>query len=57
VQELIQGSGEVILVVEDNASTREVVVESLELLNYRILAANNGQEALDIWLEHHDEIQ
>ncbi len=45
---LTKGQGETILVVEDDASTRQALVESLELLNYRPLAAADGREALDI---------
>ncbi|MCK4471085.1 MAG: response regulator, partial [Anaerolineae bacterium] len=39
---------ETILVVEDNASTRQALVDSLELLNYRVLEAADGREALGI---------
>jgi CheY-like chemotaxis protein len=47
-QEIHRGSGEVILVVEDDHSAREVLVESLDFLNYRVLTATNGSEALEI---------
>ena len=49
---LVTGHGETILVVEDDAQTRRAVAESLELLNYQVLEATNGQEALTI-LERH----
>jgi len=45
---LAQGRGETILVVEDDAATRQALVDSLELLNYQTLEAANGQEALAI---------
>ena len=45
---LPEGQGETILVVEDNAAAREALVDSLELLNYRVLEAANGREALEI---------
>ncbi len=45
---LIQGEGQTILVVEDNAAMRKALVESLELLNYQVLEAANGREALTI---------
>jgi two-component system cell cycle sensor histidine kinase/response regulator CckA len=54
LQPLVKGRGEIILVVEDNATTREALVESLELLNYGVLEATNGQEAL-MMLEQYDE--
>ena len=43
---LPHGSGETILVVEDDAVTRGALVDSLEMLNYRVIAAANGQIAL-----------
>jgi len=43
---LAKGQGDTILVVEDDAAARKALVDSLELLNYRVLAAANGQEAL-----------
>ncbi len=51
---LLKGQGETILVVEDNWTTRKVLVESLELLNYRALEAADGRGALAI-LERHDD--
>ena len=48
IEALTKGEGETILVVEDNAPTRQALVESLELLNYRTLEASDGQEALAI---------
>jgi PAS domain S-box-containing protein len=51
-QALAQGRGETILVVEDNAILRRTLVDSLTSLNYRVLEAANGHEALEI-LESH----
>jgi CheY-like chemotaxis protein len=42
--------------VEDSASTRQALVESLELLNYRVLEASNGREALELLDRHGREI-
>jgi len=53
---LPQGQGETILVVEDNAAMREALVDSLEILNYRVLEASNGREALSVVERHGDEI-
>jgi CheY-like chemotaxis protein len=50
------GHGETILVVEDNATTRAAVRESLELLHYRTLEAANGALALDIFTQRRVEI-
>jgi CheY-like chemotaxis protein len=45
---LIHGNGEVILVVEDDNATRTVLTESLNLLDYQVLSAQNGKIALSI---------
>ncbi|MBN1319055.1 MAG: response regulator [Anaerolineales bacterium] len=44
-----RGSGETILVVEDNVELLNAVVEGLELLNYRVLQAQNGRVALAVY--------
>jgi nitrogen-specific signal transduction histidine kinase/CheY-like chemotaxis protein len=49
---LVQGQGQLILVVEDDAATRAALVDSLELLNYRVIEATNGREALSIFEQH-----
>ncbi len=52
-----EGHGETILVVEDDPAAREALVDSLEMLNYRVLQAADGQEALTIFEQHSDEIR
>jgi len=47
-QETPLGQGQTLLVVEDNDLTREAIVESLKMLNYRVLQAANGLQALDV---------
>jgi CheY-like chemotaxis protein len=42
------GQGELILVVEDNAPTRNALEESLEVLGYEVVTAHNGQVALEL---------
>ncbi len=44
----VNGQGEVILVVEDEANVRSAVVAILQDLGYRTLEAANGQAALEI---------
>ncbi len=46
---LHKGKEQTILVVEDNPDTRRALVDSLEMLNYRVLDAANGREALAIF--------
>ncbi|HOU13563.1 MAG TPA: PAS domain S-box protein [Anaerolineae bacterium] len=53
---LPMGHGETILVVEDNAVTRGAVVSALEMLQYHVLEAANGKEALDIVAQRGAEI-
>ncbi len=49
------GKGEAILVVEDDQETRNALLTSLEILNYRPLEAANGKIAL-LFLEQHPEV-
>jgi two-component system cell cycle sensor histidine kinase/response regulator CckA len=48
IEALVQGQGETVLVVEDDAALRKALAGTLELLNYRVLEAADGREALDI---------
>jgi CheY-like chemotaxis protein len=43
------GNNECILVVEDHLPTRTALVTCLEELNYRVLTASNGREALELY--------
>ena len=43
------GAGETILLVEDDQASREALTEILVLLNYKVLTAANGAEALSIF--------
>lgn len=52
ISTLPRGQGETILVVEDDPAAREVLVSSLETLNYRALEAANGREALEVFERH-----
>jgi signal transduction histidine kinase/ActR/RegA family two-component response regulator len=52
---LSQGNREKILIVEDNLSTLQALIQSLEMLNYHVVAARDGVEALER-LDQHPEI-
>jgi len=45
------GRAATILVVDDDAAVREITVETLRALNYRVLEAGNGRTALDVLRE------
>jgi PAS domain S-box-containing protein len=55
-KELPQGQGELILVVDDEATIREITKTSLEKSNYKVLTANDGLEAIALYLQHRNEI-
>jgi PAS domain S-box-containing protein len=54
---LARGNGEVLLVVDDEESIREVALRTLEAYGYRVLLASNGFEALTIFQESPESIQ
>jgi signal transduction histidine kinase/CheY-like chemotaxis protein len=47
------GQSATILVVDDDADVRDLTVNALEAMNYRVLAAENGRVALQILREPH----
>jgi PAS domain S-box-containing protein len=53
---LLQGQGETLLVVEDDATTRKALADSLRLLGYQVLEAANGREGLTAFERHADQI-
>jgi len=53
---LFIGQGQQILVVEDEPATRQALVDSLTLLNYRVHAVSDGKQALDFIEKHLDEL-
>lgn len=53
---LPRGDGELILVVDDEASIRQVVQSTLERFGYRVLVASHGAEALATFVQHHHEV-
>ncbi len=56
IAEIHFGHQETILVIEDNSDVRATLVESLKQLNYRVLEARHGQEALALYEQHHQDI-
>ena len=54
--DLPQGQGQTVLLVEDEAATRQALLDSLMTLNYAVLEAPNGREALMLLEQRHNEI-
>ncbi len=51
-----RGRGEVILLVEDEPAVREIGLRALRRQGYRVLEADSGKAALEVWERHHAEI-
>jgi len=55
-EKVARGGTETILVVEDEAPVRELVCDLLAGHGYKILQAESGRKALDVWNESKDRI-
>ena len=55
-EELSQGNGELILVVDDEPSILDVTKAILETYNYRVLTARNGIDAIALYSQNQAEI-
>lgn len=53
---LPRGNGELVLIVDDEASIRQITRYTLEAFGYRTLLARDGTEALALYAEHRSEI-
>ena len=51
-----KGQGELILMVDDEATIREITKASLETHNYQVITANDGVEAIALFVQHQTEI-
>ena len=56
IPDLIRGS-ETIILVDDEKAILDITGENLTALGYKILKASSGQEAVDIYQKHKDDIQ
>jgi two-component system, cell cycle sensor histidine kinase and response regulator CckA len=56
-QEFLAGHGELILVVDDEDSIREVTKTLLESHDYKVVVANDGIEAIAVYTQYKEEIQ
>ncbi len=53
---LAKGRGQTVLLIEDEQVVREVARAMLEMLNYRVVVATNGEEALSLFRARPDQI-
>jgi two-component system, cell cycle sensor histidine kinase and response regulator CckA len=54
--ELPHGSGELILIIDDEPSIREITKTSLEAYNYKVITASDGIEAIALYAEYREKI-
>jgi two-component system, cell cycle sensor histidine kinase and response regulator CckA len=54
--ELPIGEQQLILVVDDELAIGELIKTTLETYNYRVVSANNGRDAIEIYVRHRDAI-
>ncbi len=53
-EEIPQGNGELVLVVDDETAILEVTKATLETYNYQVLTAGNGIEAIAAYVQNRD---
>jgi PAS domain S-box-containing protein len=53
---LPRGQGELVLVVDDEETIRQVTKNTLEAFGYRVLVAQDGAEAIALFAQHQDDI-
>jgi PAS domain S-box-containing protein len=54
--DLPEGHGEIILVVDDEASVREIAAKILETYGYQVLTAEDGIDAVAVYAQHKEKI-
>ncbi|MCK5505776.1 MAG: PAS domain S-box protein, partial [Thermodesulfovibrionia bacterium] len=52
-----RGGRETVLLVEDNSMIRQFLVSELTEFGYRLIVAEDGEEAINKFMEHKDDIQ
>ncbi len=56
-EQIPEGRGELVLVVDDEASVRDITRQTLESFGYRVVTAADGLEALQAFEQHQSELQ
>ncbi len=57
IQRMPAGYGESILVVEDEEELLDITKKILEKHGYKVITANNGEEAIALYSQHKEEIK
>ncbi|MBW4560798.1 MAG: PAS domain S-box protein [Mojavia pulchra JT2-VF2] len=55
-EEMLEGNGELILIVDDETIVQQITKLTLENYNYKTLSANNGIEAIALYAQQQNEI-
>jgi PAS domain S-box-containing protein len=55
--EFLLGKGETILVIDDEESIRRMMEVTLSLYNYKVLVANDGAQAIDMYMQNQDVVK
>lgn len=53
----LRGNGELILIVDDEPSIREILSTTIESYDYRSILASSSQQAIELYTERHIEIK
>ncbi len=51
------GKGELVLIVDDEPSIREILSTTIESYQYQSITANDSQQAIELYTQHHTKIQ
>jgi two-component system, cell cycle sensor histidine kinase and response regulator CckA len=52
----LTGKGELILIVDDEPSIREILGATIESYGYQSITARDGQQAIELYAQHHQQI-
>ncbi len=52
----LAGNGELILIVDDEPSIRDILGTTIESYNYQSITASNSQQAIELYARHHHQI-
>jgi len=52
----LRGNGELLLLADDETAIRDIATRALEANGYRVLTAENGAQALELYWKHHADL-